>query len=212
MPDVVFRLRLSPERRIEYISEATTRLVGYEPDEYYADPDLGFKTAHPDDRDRLAEMITSGDTTPTTLRWLRKNGSLIWAEQKLSPLYNGDGTLIGVDGVVREVTNPARRSVVVRSLGGIEVDLVDRRVVVDGRTVHLTPAEFKLLTLLTEHPGRVVTRPDMMRKLWRSPHTGDGHTCEAHISNLRKKIERDPRRPTRVITVRGGGYRFAIEG
>jgi PAS domain S-box-containing protein len=209
VPDVVFRFRLKPQPRVEYISEATARLVGYEPAEYHSNPALGIETAHPDDRERLAELIRTGDKTPAVLRWHRKDGTVIWAEQKLSPFFDRSGELLGVDGVVREIDHPARRSPVVRSLGGLEVDLVDRRVSVDGRPVHLTPAEFKLLTLLTEHPGRVVTRPEMMRKLWRSSHTGDGHTCEAHISNLRKKIERDPRSPTRIVTVRGGGYRFA---
>jgi PAS domain S-box-containing protein len=209
VPDVVFRFRLRPEPRVEYISEATIRLVGYEPAEYYDDPSLGIDTAHPDDRARLTELIRTGDKTPTVLRWHPKDGTMIWAEQKLSPLFDRDGELVGVDGVIREIEHPARRSAVVRSLGGLEVDLVDRRVSVNGRPVHLTPAEFKLLTLLTERPGRVVTREEMMQKLWRSSHTGDGHTCEAHISNLRKKIERDPRHPTRIVTVRGGGYRFA---
>jgi PAS domain S-box-containing protein len=153
VPDVVFRFRLRPEPRVEYISEATIRLVGYEPAEYYDDPSLGIDTAHPDDRARLTELIRTGDKTPTVLRWHRKDGTMIWAEQKLSPLFDRDGELVGVDGVIREIEHPARRSAVVRSLGGLEVDLVDRRVSVNGRPVHLTPAEFKLLTLLTERPG-----------------------------------------------------------
>ena len=64
------------------------------------------------------------------------------------------------------------------------------------------------MILLSEQPGRTVSRDEMMRRLWRSDHTGDGHTCEAHISNLRKKIEPDPRNPTRIVTVRGQGYRL----
>jgi two-component system alkaline phosphatase synthesis response regulator PhoP len=69
--------------------------------------------------------------------------------------------------------------------------------------VRLTTAEYKLLVLLTETPGAVVTRDEMARYLWQSPHAGNGHTCQAHISNLRKKI------PSRIVTIRGEGYRYA---
>jgi PAS domain S-box-containing protein len=208
---VIFRFRLEPEPRVEYISEATSRLLGYAPEEFYAEPELALTVVHPDDRERVLQMVRSGDTTPTIVRYVRKDGSIAWAQVKLNPFYAGDGEeeIVGVDGVVREVANPAvdpAKGVLVAA--GIRIDVVDRAVSVDGRAVRLTPAEFKLLILLSEQPGRTVSRDEMMRHLWRSDHTGDGHTCEAHISNLRKKIESDPRNPTRIVTVRGKGYRL----
>ena len=212
VPVVLFRFRLRPERRFEYISDGTRLLVGYTPAEYYADPDLGFTTAHPDDRARLIEMIHEGDRTPAVVRWHRKDGRVIWAEQRLTPLYTEAGELVAVDGVVHEVRNPAvERSARLRAVGGLEIDLIEHRVTADGQAVHLTPSEFGLLVLLTESPGETVTRQQMMRRLWRSTHAGDGHTCEAHISQLRKKIEPDPRNPTRIVTVRGHGYRFSVD-
>ena len=212
VPDVVFRYRLRPEPYVEYISEATSRLVGYTPDEYYADPELGFRTAHPDDRDRLAQIVANGDRTPAVLRWHRKDGSLIWAEQRLTPLRDESGELVAVDGVVREVPSPALEpGTDIRVIGNLRIDLLERHVTIEGKAIRLTPAEFKLLYLLAENAGHTVTRKQMMRQLWRSSHTGDGHTCEAHVSNLRKKIEADPRNPRRIVTVRGGGYRFSLE-
>ena len=157
-------------------------------------------------------MVRSGDKTPTIVRYVRKDGSIAWAEVKLNPFYAGkaEHELLGVDGVVREVPNPDRgRAKGMLVANGIRIDVVDRVVTVDGRVVRLTPAEFKLLILLADQAGRTVSRDEMMRHLWRSDHTGDGHTCEAHISNLRKKIEPDPRNPTRIVTVRGQGYRLA---
>ena len=213
VPDVIFQFRLAPEPRVEYISEATSRLLGYAPEEFYTAPELALTVVHPDDRERVLQMVRSGDTTPTIVRYVRRDGSIAWAQVKLNPFYAGDGEheLVGVDGVVREVANPtmdAARGVLVAA--GIRIDVVDRAVSVDGRAVRLTPAEFKLLILLSEQPGRTVSRDEMMRRLWRSDHTGDGHTCEAHISNLRKKIEPDPRNPTRIVTVRGQGYRLVL--
>jgi two-component system response regulator RegX3 len=89
----------------------------------------------------------------------------------------------------------------VRELGGHEV-------LVDGERVHLTLSEFKVLSLLAEQPDSVVSRRQLMQHLWSSEHVGDEHACEVHISNLRRKIERDPTHPERLVTVRGSGYKL----
>ena len=62
-----------------------------------------------------------------------------------------------------------------------------------------------MLALLAEQPERVVSRRELMQHLWASEHVGDEHACEVHISNLRRKIERDPSQPERLVTVRGLG-------
>ena len=95
-----------------------------------------------------------------------------------------------------------------RTVGGVAIDLVSHEVVVEGRAVYLTPSQFKLLALLAAHPGRVVTRREIMQHLWESTHVGDEHACDVHISNLRHKIEADPSRPRRIVTVRGTGYKL----
>ena len=96
----------------------------------------------------------------------------------------------------------------VRKLGGLQIDLGRHEVLVDGERVHLTLSEFKVLSLLAEQPDAVVSRRELMQHLWASEHVGDEHACEVHVSNLRRKIERDPSQPERLVTVRGSGYKL----
>ncbi len=93
-------------------------------------------------------------------------------------------------------------------VGGIRLDLARHEVTVDGRDVRLTPSEFKLLAFLAERPGRVLSREQLLAHLWQSPHIGTLRACDVHISNLRRKIERDPARPERIVTVREVGYKL----
>jgi two-component system response regulator RegX3 len=97
---------------------------------------------------------------------------------------------------------------VVRRVGGLELDLRRHTATVDGRPVELTLSESKLLALLAEDPGRAYSRRELMQHLWDSAHVGDLRACDAHITNLRKKIERDPAQPERIVTVRGVGYKL----
>jgi two-component system, OmpR family, response regulator RegX3 len=94
-------------------------------------------------------------------------------------------------------------------VGGLAVDFTRHRVSVDGRPVQLTPSELRLLELLATKPGHAFSRRQIMEHLWESEHVGDEHACEVHISNLRRKIERDPKRPVRIVTVRAEGYKLA---
>ncbi|HEV7132342.1 MAG TPA: response regulator transcription factor [Gaiellaceae bacterium] len=98
--------------------------------------------------------------------------------------------------------------VAVRDLGGLHIDLGRQEVLVDGERVHLTLSEFKVLALLAEQPQSIVSRRSLMQHLWASDHVGDEHACEVHISNLRRKIERDASKPERLLTVRGLGYKL----
>jgi len=93
-------------------------------------------------------------------------------------------------------------------VGGVVIDLARHTVTVDGQELELTPSEFRLLLLLAEEPGRVFTRQQIMEHLWRTPFIGDTRACDAHISNLRKKIERDSAHPERIVTVREAGYKL----
>jgi DNA-binding response OmpR family regulator len=95
-----------------------------------------------------------------------------------------------------------------REVGGVVIDLARHELMVDGAPVALTPSEFRILTLLSERPEHVFSRREIMEHLWHSSHVGDQHACEVHVSNLRKKIERDPDNPARLLTVRGFGYKL----
>lgn len=96
-----------------------------------------------------------------------------------------------------------------RRLGGLSIDVVKHEVLADGEPVALTPSEYKLLALLAEEPERVFTRRQIMQHLWQSTYVGDERACDAHVSTLRKKVERDPSHPERIVTVPGFGYKLA---
>jgi DNA-binding response OmpR family regulator len=107
----------------------------------------------------------------------------------------------------RELDRADRRLAVTR-VGGLRIDYARHEIYADDRPVRLTPSEFKLLALLADEPGRVITRRQIMEHLWESDWVGDEHAVDVHISNLRRKIERDPGTPERIVTVRGFGYKL----
>jgi two-component system response regulator RegX3 len=94
----------------------------------------------------------------------------------------------------------------IQQVGDIRIDLARHQVMMAGEPVHLTRSEFRLLTLLAAESERVFTRHEIMEHLWQSAYVGDERACDIHISNLRRKIEDDPRSPERLVTVRGVGY------
>jgi two-component system response regulator RegX3 len=93
-------------------------------------------------------------------------------------------------------------------VGGVELDPYRHHVTVDGETRHLTPSEFKLLSLLASQPEHAFSRREIMEHLWDSTYVGDQRACDIHVSNLRRKVEPDAANPTRVVTVRGVGYKL----
>jgi len=94
----------------------------------------------------------------------------------------------------------------VRRAGGLSLDLVGQTAMIDGRGIELTSSEFRILALLAADPGRVFTRAEIANRLARGTTAADDRGCDAHVKNLRRKIEEDPARPRRVVTVRGVGY------
>jgi two-component system alkaline phosphatase synthesis response regulator PhoP len=93
-------------------------------------------------------------------------------------------------------------------VGDLVIDRDQHEVKRRGELLSLTAREFALLSALAAHPGRVLTRPQLLERVLGSDHY-DEHVVEVHIANLRKKLEDDPARPRYVQTVRGVGYRFA---
>jgi two-component system response regulator RegX3 len=107
----------------------------------------------------------------------------------------------------RDLDARAAEGKTVVEAGGLRIDLANHEVTVDGRPVSLTRSEFRLLALLARHPRRVFSRRTIMQHLWNSPHVPEERTCDAHVSNLRRKLGD----PTRIITVRGAGYKLAAD-
>jgi two-component system response regulator RegX3 len=108
----------------------------------------------------------------------------------------------------RRELDRAQTRVALTQVGGLRIDFGRHEVRVDERAVRLTPSEFKLLALLAEEPERVFSRRQIMEHLWESEWVGDEHAADVHISNLRRKIERAPGAPERIVTVRGFGYKL----
>ena len=104
--DVIYRYELIPQRRVTDVSPAVLAVSGYAPQEIYADPDLIFKLMHPEDR----ALLDSGDSAevigrlPVVLRAIRKDGAVIWVEQRSMPIYDTAGNLTAVEGIVRDIT------------------------------------------------------------------------------------------------------------
>jgi DNA-binding response OmpR family regulator len=92
--------------------------------------------------------------------------------------------------------------------GDLEADPLQRKVILGERSLQLKPKEFDLLVYLMQQRGRVLTRDQLLEKVWGYTFGGDTRTVDVHIRWLREKIEADPGSPVRLETVRGVGYRF----
>jgi DNA-binding response OmpR family regulator len=114
-----------------------------------------------------------------------------------------------VRAVLRRTAGPQRQGAEVLRVAEIEIDVPRRRVTVAGRRVELTATEFELLATLAGQPGRVFTRGQLLEALHGMALESYERAIDAHVKNLRKKIEPVPGRPRYLLTVHGVGYRFA---
>src|SRR5437763_4757117 len=94
------------------------------------------------------------------------------------------------------------------TFGPVEVDLHKRLVSRDGQPVHLTPTEYKLLTVLLANLGRVVTAPQLLREVWGPSNADNGHYVRIYMGHLRQKLEIDPAQPRHLLTETAVGYRL----
>jgi PAS domain S-box-containing protein len=145
-PDIVFRYELQPRRGYSYVNPVVTDISGYSPEEHYADPELGFKIVHPEDRPLLDSafrgVFPSGSAI--TVRWLHKTGTVKWIEQRNVLLCDEHGQPLAIEGIARDVTE--RRSLedqvqraqrlesVGRLAGGVAHDFNNMLTVINGFT------------------------------------------------------------------------------
>ena len=97
------------------------------------------------------------------------------------------------------------------SLGRLSVDLANRSVFVDGERLSLTRKEFRLLQILAQHAGNVVTHSQLLNEIWGTGHDQDSHYLRIFVRKLRQKIEVDPTKPTLLLTELGVGYRLSTD-
>ncbi|WP_292519639.1 PocR ligand-binding domain-containing protein [Methanoculleus sp.] len=103
--DIIYLVEILPEMRFVYMNPAVTRILGYTPDDYYADAHFVERIIHPDDLSLIASLdegvVAEG---PLTLRWIRKDGGVVWIEHRSVPVFDAAGRVVAFEGVGRDVT------------------------------------------------------------------------------------------------------------
>lgn len=107
---------------------------------------------------------------------------------------------------VTEATDTAEKAPL--TIGEILVDEDNYEVFVRGEKIELTPKEFELLVYFMKRKDRVINRDTLLERIWQYDFSGQSRIVDVHVSHLRDKIEKDPKRPAYLVTVRGFGYRF----
>ena len=106
---------------------------------------------------------------------------------------------------------PGAPPALVFQAGDVRVDLVRREVRRGDQEVHLTPTEYKLLTLLIRHAGKVLTHRQLLKEVWGTTYAEQSHYVRVYVAQLRQKLEADPARPRLLVTEPGVGYRLRAE-
>lgn len=111
--------------------------------------------------------------------------------------------------IYRRISNTKKVSVFVN--GGLVIDYEKRIVTVDGNPVHLTPVEYKIVVLLSQNAGKVLTHDHILQSLW-GPYASESQVLRVNVANIRRKIEKNPADPEYIITEVGVGYRMVEIG
>lgn len=118
--------------------------------------------------------------------------------------------VLRVKAVLRRSKGKKQQASGIILAGKLRVDSMARSVTIDGEPVELTTKEFELLWLLISNPKQVLTRKQLLNKIWHSDYHGDENTVTVHMRRLREKIESDPSKPLYIKTVWGVGYKFQM--
>lgn len=111
---------------------------------------------------------------------------------------------------LRHVSPAANGEEGVFSVDELKVDMIHRKVTVSGTEVHLTPIEYRLLTVLVKHAGKVLTHRSLLKEVWGPNYVERAHYLRIYMGTLRHKLEKDPARPRFLLTEVGVGYRLAV--
>jgi len=165
-----------------------------------------------DGLDVAREIRRTGDTpiimvTARVEETDRLIGLELGADDYITKPYSPREMVARVRAVLRRVDRPTTAPVHYQE-GELMVSLDTHQVMLAGRSIDLTPTEFNLLTALISQPGRVFTRLQLLEAVEGTAYEGYERTIDAHIKNLRAKLEENPREPQYVETVFGVGYRF----
>lgn len=151
-------------------------------------------------------MVTAKDTEIDKVVGLE-----IGADDYVTKPYSTRELLARMKAVLRRGTEPAVQTEVgVLRAGPVVMDIERHSVSVNGEKIQMPLKEFELLELLMENVNRVLTRGQIIDRVWGSNYFGDTKTLDVHVKRIRSKIEDDPSRPRHLVTVRGLGYKFEV--
>ena len=138
------------------------------------------------------------------------SGKVIGADYVTKP-YSSRELLARVKAVLRRGSGEAETETEgVLEIGPVRMDIERHVVTVNTKSVRLPLKEFDLLEILMRNAGRVLTRGQLIDRVWGSDYVGDTKTLDVHVKRLRAKIEQDPSMPNYIVTVRGLGYKFDL--
>ncbi len=135
-------------------------------------------------------------------------GLEIGADDYVTKPYSSRELLARIKAVLRRLVEPEELLPATFEAGPVRMDVERHIVTVDGAPVALPLKEFELLELLMRNAGRVLTRMQLIDRVWGSDYVGDTKTLDVHVKRLRAKIEPDPANPRHIVTVRGLGYKL----
>jgi two-component system response regulator RegX3 len=135
-------------------------------------------------------------------------GLEIGADDYVTKPYSSRELLARVKAVLRRLAEPEDLLPSTLESGPVRMDVERHTVTVQGRSASLPLKEFELLEMLLRNSGRVLTRMQLIDRVWGSDYVGDTKTLDVHVKRLRAKIEPDPANPVHIVTVRGLGYKF----
>ncbi|MDR9363080.1 MAG: response regulator transcription factor [Microbacteriaceae bacterium] len=148
-------------------------------------------------------MLTAKDTEIDKVVGLE-----IGADDYVTKPYSTRELLARMKAVLRRKADPIEQQEGILKAGSVEMDVEQHIVTVHGEKVQMPLKEFELLELLMENVNRVLTRGQIIDRVWGSNYYGDTKTLDVHVKRIRSKIEDDPARPRHLLTVRGLGYKF----
>jgi PAS domain S-box-containing protein len=203
--DVVYRFRLIPNAKYEYVSPSIVNLSGYTAEEFYADPNLGFKIIHPEDNYMLGDseklifekkVVRDVKDKNIKVRWIKKDGSVIWTETVNTPIRDKEGRVVAIEGISRDITQQKES---------------------EERFKILSNATFEGI-VFSEH-GKIIDANDQFLKMYGyssvseilGKHVIDDFVIEKQRAMARKFLRLPKSEPYEVETVKKDGTRIIVE-
>ncbi len=157
-------------------------------------------TARDDEIDRVVGLEVGADDYLTKPFSMRELMARVKAQLRRTGMLR--------DEMAKLKTSDTNAPQEVLAFNNLEINLTRREVLLDGQVLALKPQEYDLLLFFAQHKGQMLSREFILERVWGWDYIGDSRTVDVHVRWLRQKIEKDAAEPTRIVTVRGGGYRF----